>query len=84
MEFWEFAGDVEVGEPVERFERAVTVIGQVETVQFLECLPTGPEPRVGGEELIETGLVAPTSVFPVSPCGRTRNGRLRSVKAPIV
>ncbi len=35
MELWELAGDVEVGEPVERFERSVVVIGEVEAVEFL-------------------------------------------------
>ena len=35
MELTEFAGDVEVGEPVKRFERAIVVVCLVEAVQFL-------------------------------------------------
>ena len=57
MELWELAGDVEVGEPVKRFECAVTVVGLVEAVEFLEGFPSGSQPRVGVEELIEAGLV---------------------------
>ena len=57
MELGELTGGVEVGEPIESFERAVTVIGEVETVQFLECVSPGLEPWVGGEELVETGPV---------------------------
>ena len=57
VELGELAGDVEVGEPVERFEGAITVVGEVEAVEFLEGLPACLEPWVGGEELVEAGLV---------------------------
>ena len=29
------------------------VVGEVEAVEFLECLPAGPQPRVGVEERVE-------------------------------
>ncbi len=57
VEFTEFAGGVEVGEPVESFERAITVVGEIEAVELLEGLPAGSQPWVGLEELLEAGLV---------------------------
>ena len=57
VELAKFAGGVEVGEPVERFEGAIVVVGEVEAVEFLEGFPAGSQPWVGGEELIEAGLV---------------------------
>ena len=51
MELGELAGDVEVGEPVESFEGAIVVVGEVEAVEFLEGFPAGSQPWVGGEEL---------------------------------
>ena len=57
MELAKFAGGVEVGEPVESFEGAIVVIGQVETVELLEGISAGSQPWVGVEELGEAGLV---------------------------
>ena len=57
VELGQFAGLVEVAEPVECFEGAVVVVGEVEAVEFLECLPAGPQPRVGVEEGVEAGPV---------------------------
>ena len=35
----------------------VPILPEVEAVEFLECLPAGPEPRVGVEEGVEAGPV---------------------------
>ena len=56
VELAEFAGGVEVGEPVKRLERAITVIGP-EAVELLEGVPAGSQSWVGGEELVEAALV---------------------------
>ncbi len=47
------AGAVDVREPVERFEGAFSVLGEVEAVQLAERCPCSLEPRVGGEEAVE-------------------------------
>ena len=49
VELGQLAGLVEVAEPVERFEGAVVVIGEVEAVELLECLPAGFKPWVGSK-----------------------------------
>ena len=59
MELGELAGDVEVGEPVKRFECAVTVIGLVEAVEFLEGVPAGSQPGVGGRGLSRRAVYDP-------------------------
>ena len=62
VELGELAGGVEVGEPVECFECAVTVIGLVEAVEFLECVPSGSQSWVGTRifEVCDTGVPATT------------------------
>ena len=57
VELGEFAGGVEVTEPVEGLKSAVTVVGEVETVEFLQRLPTSFETGVFIEQRVETGLV---------------------------
>ena len=57
VELAKLAGGVEVSEPVERFEGAIVVVGEVEAVELLEGIPAGSQPWVGGEELGEAGLV---------------------------
>ena len=49
----QLAGLVEVAEPSEGLEGAVVVVGEVEAVELLQCLPAGPQPRVGVEEGVE-------------------------------
>ena len=53
----QLAGLVEVAEPPEGFEGAVIVVGGVEAVELLECLPAGFEAGVGVEQLVEAGAV---------------------------
>ena len=57
MELTELTSGVKVGEPVESFEGAIVVVGEVETVELLEGISAGSQPWVGGEELGEAGLV---------------------------
>jgi len=52
----QFACGVEVGEPVQGLQGAGPVVGQVEAVELLECVPSGFESRVGVEEQVEAGL----------------------------
>ena len=40
-ELGQLAGGVEIGEPVEGFEGALFVVGEVEAVEFLEGRPAG-------------------------------------------
>ena len=35
----------------------MVVVGCVEAMEFLECLPAGLQPRVGVKECVEAGLV---------------------------
>ena len=53
----QLAGLVEVAEPPEGVEGAVVVVGGVEAVELLECLPAGFEAGVGVEQLVEAGAV---------------------------
>ncbi len=59
----ELAGGVEVGEPIERLEGAVAVIGEVEAVQILQGPPGHVESRVFGEEFVEAGPVGVVEVI---------------------
>ena len=43
VELTEFAGGVEVGEPVKRFEGAIVVVGEIEAVEFLEGISAGSQ-----------------------------------------
>ncbi len=51
-----FACGVEVGEPVQGLQGAGPVVGEVDAVELLECVPSGFEPREGVEEPVEAGL----------------------------
>ena len=57
VELAKFAGGVEVSEPVESFEGAIVVVGEVEAVELMEGISAGSQPWVGVEELGEVGLV---------------------------
>ena len=57
MELGDVAGGVEVAEPVEGLKSAVVVLSKVETVELLEGVPAGFEPRVSIEELVEVRLL---------------------------
>ena len=52
-----FAGGVEVAEPVEGFQGAGFVVGEVEAVELLEGLVAGFESGVFRQQLVEAGLV---------------------------
>ena len=47
VELAKFAGGVEVSEPVESFEGAIVVVGEVEAVELLEGISAGPQSWVG-------------------------------------
>ena len=57
MVFGQFAGLVEVAEPSEGLEGALVVVGEVEAVELLQCLPAGFEAGVGVEAGVEAGPV---------------------------
>ena len=52
-ELWDLSAAVDVGEPVERFEGAFAVGGEIELVQLAERVPGCLEPRVGIEQGVE-------------------------------
>ena len=56
-ELGDLPGAVDVREPVERFEGAVAVVGEVQVVQLAERFPRGPQPGVGSEQLVEPFLL---------------------------
>ena len=67
----QLAGLVEVAEPSQGLEGAVVVVGEVEAVELLQCLPAGFEAGVGVEEGVEAhpvgageGVAAPQQQEP--------------------
>ena len=54
MVLGQLAGLVEVAEPSEGLEGALVVVGEVEAVELLQCLPAGFEAGVGVEEGVES------------------------------
>ena len=74
----QLAGLVEVAEPSEGLEGAVVVVGEVEAVELLQCLPAGPQavwvPIIRPfAETWDEGLLAPVGVIMSRGCRGLRS-----------